>query len=167
MTTKTAGSPRTVRGPWRLEATTVAPAGDAKVTRTLSSPADWARIPGLDGKSGTGVYTAAVDVPASWLRRGRAVRLDPGDFGGALRVTVNGRAATVPTVPGEAPRDITALLRAGRNTLLLEVSTTLSNALRAQGRLGGSDYAPYASRPLEPAGLTGPVRLLPYVAQST
>jgi hypothetical protein len=77
-------------------------------------------------------------------------------------VWVNGRRAAVPTTPGEAPRDVTRLLRRGQNTLRLEVSTTLSNAMRAQGLLGDSGYTLYSTRPIQPAGLTGPVRLVPY-----
>jgi hypothetical protein len=65
-------------------------------------------------------------------------------------------------VPGEAPRDITRLLRAGENTLRLDVSTTLNNAIRAQGLLGDPDYTLYAPRPIQPSGLSGPVRLIPY-----
>ena len=65
-------------------------------------------------------------------------------------------------MPGEEPRDVTRLLRAGRNTLRLEVSTTLNNAMRAQALLGDANFASYVSRPVQDAGLTGPVRLVPY-----
>ncbi len=156
------GGPRTVGGPWRLDATTMQPSGDARVQRSLPALVDWAQIPGLEGRSGTGTYTATVNTPARWLKSGSGALLDPGAFAGALRAWVNGRRAAIPTVPGEAPRDVTRLLRAGKNTLRLEVSTTLSNAMRAQGLLGDADYKLYATRPIQPAGLTGPVRLIPY-----
>ncbi len=155
-------NPRSIKGFWRLDATTVQPSGDERVKRTLSGLASWEEIPGLQGKSGTGTYTATGDLPAGWLKSGRGVLLDPGAFGGALRAWVNGRRAAIPTVPGEAPRDVTRLLRAGKNTLRLEVSTTLNNAIRAQGLLGDPDYMLYATRPIQPSGLTGPVRLIPY-----
>ena len=169
-TLPTLPGPRTVIGPWRLIATTVAPEGDARVELTAppaeaggdGALADWRDIPGLASKSGTGTYTATVDVPAAWLRAGRGVLLDPGDFGGALRVWVNGRFSLGAPVPGEEPRDVTRLLRAGRNTLRLEVSTTLDNAMRAHAQLGDPNYASYVGRPVQDAGLTGPVRLVPY-----
>jgi hypothetical protein len=154
--------PRTVGGPWRLSATTVQPAGDARVNLRLPALADWRDLPALAGKSGTGVYTATVELPSTWVARGRGVLLDPGAFGGALRVWVNGRRAPGPPVPGEKPTEVTSLLRAGRNTLRLELSTTLNNAIRARGQLGDPDYRAYAARPLQAAGLTGPVRLVPY-----
>ena len=59
---------------------------------------------------------------------------------------------------GETPREITTLLHAGGNALRLEVSTTLSNAMRAQGLSGDPDYASYSSRVLQPSGLIGPRR---------
>ena len=154
--------PRAVTGPWRLVATTVQPSGDVRVERTLSELADWRDIPELTAKSGTGVYTATVDLPARWVQRGRGVLLDPGVFAGGLRVRVNGRLAGGAPIPGEAPPDVSRLLRAGRNTLRLEIATTLNNAVRAQGLLGDPDYASYVSRPVQAAGLTGPVRLIPY-----
>ena len=65
-------------------------------------------------------------------------------------------------VAGEAPRDVTSLLRAGGNALRLEVATSLNNALVTQGATGDPDYASYATRPLERSALIGPVRLVPF-----
>ena len=161
-TLPTLPAPRTIAGPWRLLATTVAPEGDGRVERTLPELADWREIPELASESGTGTYTAIVDLPSGWLGAGRGVLLDPGGFGGALRVWANGRFSPGAPVPGEEPRDVTRLLRAGRNTLHLEVSTTLDNAMRAHAQLGDPNYASYAGRPVQDAGLTGPVRLVPY-----
>ena len=154
--------PRRVVGPWRLAARTTAPSGDASIGRTLQALAPWEAIPQLRGKSGTGTYTTTVRVPRRWLAARRGVLLDPGAFGGALRVWVNGRRAATPALAGEAPRDVTTLLRAGGNALRLEVSTSLNNAIVSQGATGDPDYAKYASRPLERSGLVGPVRLVPY-----
>lgn len=97
----------------------------------------------------------------------RGVLLDPGAFGGALRVWVNGRRAAIPTVPGETPRETTSLLHSGKNTLRLEVSTTLNNAMRTQGLAGDPNYTSYATRPLQTSGLVGPVRLIPYTEART
>jgi hypothetical protein len=159
--------PRTIPGPWGLDARTVQPSGDGRVQRTLSALVDWSQIPGLQGKSGTGTYTASVSLPAKWVKAGRGALLDPGAFAGALRVWINGRRARIPTVPGQPPTDITRPLRAGKNALRLEVSTTLTNAMRAQSLLGDPDYpsAIYGIRPIQPAGLTGPVRLIPYAEE--
>lgn len=157
-----AGSALTVRGPWRVNATTISPAGRARISIRLRRPLDWSAMPQLQGRSGTAAYTARVRVPDRWLARGRLVLLDPGRFGGALRAWINGRSAEVPTVTGERPRDIRPLLRPGDNRLQLEITTTLNNAARTQGLLGNSDFVKYAGRPLQPEGLLGPVRLLPY-----
>jgi hypothetical protein len=135
----------------------VQPSGDGRVERTLPTLVDWRDIPELASRSGTGVYRATVDLPARWVQRGRGVLLDPGALAGGLRVWVNGRLAAGPPIPGQKPRDITGLLRAGRNTLRLEITTTLNNAVRAQGLLGDPDYSSYASRPVQAVGLTGPV----------
>ena len=151
-----------VRGPWRVSAQTTAPSGDAKVERTLPALTAWGNIAELRGKSGTGTYTATVRVPTRWLRRGRGVLLDPGAFGGGLRLWVNGRRVASPPVPRESPTDVTRALRAGTNALRLEVSTTLNNAIVTQGLAGDPDYAGYATRPLQTYGLLGPVRLIPY-----
>jgi hypothetical protein len=156
-------APLEVAGPWSLHAATVAPGGDAALDLTLPALEAWEQIPELLGSSGTGSYSATVQVPRRWLGRRRGVLLDPGAFGGGLRAWINGRRAAIPTVPGEAPREITSLLEAGSNNLRLEVTTTLSNALRSEGLAGDSDYARYATRPLETSGLLGPVRLIPYV----
>ena len=153
--------PLTVTGPWRLHAATVAPSGDAGLDLTLSELKPWESIPELTGKSGTGSYRAEIRMPQRWTGPRRGVLLDPGDFGGALRVWVNGRRAAVPTVPGESPRPISDLLHPGNNALRLEVSTTLNNAMRTEGLAGDPDYASYSSRTLETSGLIGPVRLIP------
>lgn len=96
------------------------------------------------------------------MQRGRGVLLDPGAFAGGLRVWVNGRLAAGAPILGQEPRDVTGLLRAGRNTLRLEITTTLNNAVRAEALLGDPDYVAYASRAVQAAGPTGPVRLIPY-----
>jgi hypothetical protein len=155
-------APLQVAGPWRLHADTVAPGGDAAVDLTLPTLDAWEEIPELLGRSGTGSYSATVRIPRRCLGRRHGVLLDPGAFGGALRVWINGHGAAVPTVPGEAPREITSLLHAGSNALRLEVSTTLSNAMRTEGLSGDLDYARYATRPLVTSGLIGPVRLIPF-----
>jgi hypothetical protein len=155
-TLPTLPGPRSVTGPWRLVATTVAPEGDARVERRLPALADWRDIPGLESKSGTGTYTATVDLPCRLgarrprrapgcgsLRR-RPARLGQRPFG-ARSARARGRAPRrhEPAAPG-------------RNALRLEVSTTLNNAMRAHAQLGDPSYASYVSRPVQDAGLSGP-----------
>ena len=154
--------PLRVPGPWRLSATTSAPGEESNDAGSLQALVPWEDLPDLRGRSGTGTYTATVQLPRRWLARRRGVLLDPGDFGGALRAWVNGRPTAVAPLPGQPPTDVTRLLRAGANGLRLEVSTSLNNAIVSLGVSGNPDYAKYASRPLQTSGLLGPVRLIPY-----
>ena len=75
---------------------------------------------------------------------------------------MNGRRAAIPAIEREGGREVTRLLRPGRNGLRLEVATTLVNAITTHGKTGDPDYVSYAARPLERSGLIGPVRLVPY-----
>ena len=92
-------------------------------------------------------------MPAGWSGSRRGVLLDPGAFGGALRVWVNGRRAAVPDRPGRVAAADLRLLHPGNNALRLEVATTLNNAMRTEGLAGDPDYASYSSsRPFSPPG---------------
>ncbi len=69
-------------------------------------------------------------------------------------MTVNGRPVTVS--PLHPVADVGPLLRRGRNTIEVEVATTLNNRLRV------ADPAVYGVASRQSYGLTGPVTLIPY-----
>jgi hypothetical protein len=157
---------------WQLVVDDVGPDGTVRHELALSSLSDWRDIPAIRRASGTGRYRTAVDVPAAWLRADRGVRLDLGIVEGAFRLYVNGTRvsrdlttdrpfADQPVRHGEAPTDVTRLLRPGSNEIVVEVVTTLKNrivGLTEQGRPVGLG----AGQPsTQPYGLLGPVSLVP------
>ncbi|MBD8607583.1 alpha-L-rhamnosidase [Aeromicrobium sp. CFBP 8757] len=122
------------------------------VRRTLSALVPWLEIPGLEDVSGIGRYTTVVDWDAA---RHVGAHLDLGSVLGSFRVRVNGRR-----VPGTNPLDTVVdlgdSLRRGRNTVEVEVASTLLNRLRtAQAVVFGSSAR-------QRYGLVGPVTLRPY-----
>ena len=97
---------------------------------------------------------AEFDLGSSWTG-GLGAYLHLGGVFDTYTVTVNGRALP--------PRDVLDLrvdlgpyLRAGRNTIEVEVATTLSNRLRV------TRPEVFAVAARQAYGLIGPVRLVPY-----
>ena len=77
-----------------------------------------------------------------------------GEVFDTFTVTVNGRTAPIDQIGGEG--DIGPYLKAGRNSIVVRVATTLNNRL---ARIDDD----VANRGLvQPYGLVGPVRLTPY-----
>ncbi|HTW13506.1 MAG TPA: glycosyl hydrolase [Nocardioides sp.] len=152
----------TIDAGWSLHATTTLPAGTTETDIELDTLADWKDLPALRGRSGTGVYTATVDLPASFTGPDRGTVLRLGEFAGAVRAWINDRPVPVSQVPGTNEVDVTDHLRSGVNTVRIELSTTLNNAMRATAQAGTPGYGNFASRPELPAGLLGPVQLVPY-----
>lgn len=147
---------------WTLRVAEFTPHGAPIHELELADLRDWQAIPTLRDRAGAGRYTATIDLPAQWLRRGRAVDLDLGTVHGASRARVNGRLVTAATLrlPGERHR-VTRLLRAGANTIEVDVATPPLNALRGLALRGDVAYAPFLPLPANPAGMIGPVRLVP------
>jgi hypothetical protein len=152
----------TLNGPWHLRVDTVAPTGNETVDLTLPQLTPWSTIPALKGKSGTGTYTTEVNVPAASLGAGHGMNLRLGDFKGAARVWVNDREVAAPSAPTDSDTDVTALLHAGKNTIQVQLSTTLNNAIHTQALTGDPLFARWAARPEIAYGLFGPVMLKPY-----
>jgi hypothetical protein len=127
-------------------------------------PRPWTELgPDGVGFAGVGTYATEVDVPAGLLD-GRAVVLSFGDVGDLARVRVNGTdCGVVWTEPWEL--DVTAALRAGRNTVAVEVANAWMNRLIAEaGTPTGEIFQPVAEvylpdAPLQECGLRGPVVL--------
>jgi hypothetical protein len=157
-----------VDGPWDVR---FAPPGGKGATKSLQMArlASWPTLDDPDVKyfSGTATYATRLAVPALQLGRDRRVLLDLGDVQNLARVRVNGRDLGV---VWKAPFvvDVTPAVKAGENTLEVEVTNTWRNRLigdsgkpaaeRASWVLGNVNLPPHS--PLLPAGLLGPVRLV-------
>ncbi len=121
----------------------------------LDALAPWSQVPGLEDVSGVGTYTTTVDLGRDWDDEDGAV-LELGEVNDTFRVRVNGKALP-PSDVLETTVDLGGVLRRGRNTIEVEVTSTLLNRLRTV------TPAVYGSSPRQAYGLVGPVRLVPYV----
>lgn len=146
---------------WDLEVEDWQPGATAtQTTRTrrrlrVETLGPWSTLPGLEDVSGVGRYTTTVGLGRDWTPEDGAV-LDLGAVEDTFRVTVNGK--DVGPCDWLDPRvDVGPYLRKGRNTIEVEVTTTLLNRLRT--------VTPdvYGVAPRQAYGLLGPVRLVPYV----
>jgi hypothetical protein len=131
---------------------------------------------GVKYYSGAGFYTKALDVPADWLASGRRVHLDLGDVRELAEVFVNGKSAGVLWKP-PFQADITSLVKPGANKLKIEVMNLWINRLIGDQNLPAekrftrtniTTFDEYRAKPgtiwqVQPAGLLGPVQLLPSV----
>ena len=142
--------------------------------------ASWTDTPRTRHFSGTGRYQIEFEVPARRVEAGTRVLLDLGEVGNLAEVELNGQAAGVAWMHPYR-LDVSRLLRAGSNTLVLRVSDALINYVSGlkeptevpeelQARLGkanaeiypegGSAKQEMSETDLPPSGLIGPVRLL-------
>ena len=148
---------------WHLHVDGSTPSGSDVHDLDLARLQDWREIPAIRDSSGLGTYRTTVDLPA---RHVAGARLDLGAVRGSFRVRVDGMRVGDRVVAG-APIEIPArLLRARRVTIEVEVATPLRNRLLALGRSGDPGYARFLTREAagsgaQPAGLLGPVRLVP------
>ncbi|MBT5428093.1 MAG: hypothetical protein HOK84_17950 [Bacteroidetes bacterium] len=129
---------------------------------------------GIKYYSGAGFYTKSMDVPADWLASGRKVYLDLGEVRELAEVFVNGKSAGVLWNP-PYKADITELVKAGSNDIKIEVMNLWCNRLAGDNELPEDERFTstnitthgYRTDPnywlLQPAGLLGPVRLVPSV----
>jgi hypothetical protein len=109
--------------------------------------------PELASFAGTAVYRTAFEVPDA-----RFDRLDLGVLNGVARVRLNGRPLGVRWW-GRPVFDVRGVLVAGRNTLEVEVTTTVANYARSlRDNPAAHRWASWF--PPIPAGLEGPVRLV-------
>ncbi len=166
-------SPLTLAGQWTVE---FDPRWGAPPEIKLSKLISWTdhEKEGVKYYSGAAFYTKTLDVPAHWLATGRRVHLDLGDVRELAEVFVNGRSAGILWKP-PFRADITSLVKPGANTLKIEVMNMWINRLvgdqespeekrftHTNMSFDGYWYRPTAWR-LQPAGLLGPVKLLPSV----
>jgi len=112
----------------------------------------WPDIPQLRNVSGLGTYTTTVDL-AGWTSENGAV-LNLGEVFDSFSLAVNGQAVSIDQLAAAA--DIGPYLKAGRNSIVLRVATTLNN------RLAKIDEGVANRGLVQPYGLAGPVVLTPY-----
>ncbi|MDP9798987.1 hypothetical protein J2S43_007499 [Catenuloplanes nepalensis] len=140
---------------WSLRVADWQPGSSAAETLTVTHALDlsglrpWTEIPQLADVSGIGRYATTVDVPAC-----AGAYLSLGEVFDTARVTVNGHAVAVSLLNPVV--DVGPHLRRGRNTIEVEVTTTLNNRLRV------ADPGVYGVASRQAYGLTGPVTLIPY-----
>ena len=166
-------APMTLEGEW---AVAFDPRWGAPAKVTLPRLISWTdhAHEGIKYYSGPGFYTKTLDMPADWLAAGRHVTLDLGDVRDVAEVFVNGQSAGV-LWKQPFRVDVTSLVKPGVNALKIEVMNQWIN------RLAGDQGVPaekkftrtnitfdgYRGTPgtwqVQPAGLLGPVRVLPSV----
>ncbi|MGW1623177.1 glycosyl hydrolase [Streptomyces sp. NPDC002172] len=149
---------------WTLTVDDWRPGADATSTEVvghtvaLDALLPWSQIPELADVGGIGRYRTTVTLPENWTSSTGAV-LRLGSVGDTCRVTVNGtRVGPVDRLDPEV--DLGGVLRAGTNTVEVEVATPLFNRLRV------SNPGVFGTATRQAYGLVGPVRLVPYVQRT-
>ncbi|MFC2142294.1 glycosyl hydrolase, partial [Acidobacteriota bacterium] len=164
-------APLTLTGQWEVA---FDPKWGAPAQITLPKLISWTdhENEGVRYYSGAGLYTKTLDVPADWLTGGRRIHLDLGDVRDLAEVFVNGSSAGVLWKP-PFRADITSLVKPGANRLKIEVMNMWINRLAGDQDLPAEKrftrtnitFDGYRGTPgtwqVQPAGLLGPVRLLP------
>ncbi|PVG81455.1 alpha-L-rhamnosidase [Nocardioides gansuensis] len=127
-------------------------------TAELAGPTSWSRVAGLEDVSGIGRYSTVVDLGDDWTDEDGAL-LELGEVNDTFRVRVNGEELP-PCDPLDTTVDLGHRLRPGRNVVEIEVASTLLNRLRVV------TPAVYGAASRQTYGLSGPVRLVPYVEKT-
>ncbi|MFE6520597.1 glycosyl hydrolase [Streptomyces sp. NPDC057794] len=162
-TTVAAVPPPVTLAQWRLDVEDFRPGADATSTdivrRTLRLDAllPWSQIPELADSAGVGRYRTTVELPADWTSA-HGAHLELGVVSDTFRVTVNG-TRLAPADRLDPVVDLGGHLRPGGNVIEVEVATPLINRLRV---VQPSVFGAVARQAF---GLSGPVRLVPYVQQ--
>jgi hypothetical protein len=128
------GVPAPVRlGPWRLTVEDWKPGNTptttaiGMVTVELGSLRPWTSVPELEHSSGVGKYTTSFEMERGW-RDGVGAYLDLGIVNFGYRLRVNG--TDVRSSQTNTTVDIGPYLKAGTNTLEVEIATSLNNRLK-------------------------------------
>jgi hypothetical protein len=163
--TDTIPEPQPVEGPW-----TVAfdPAWGAPAEIEFPRLIPWTEHPdtGVKYYSGTGTYRKTIHVPADWLGPSQRVFLDLGEVRELAEAFINGQSAGVLWQPPFRV-DATEWVRPGGNELKIEVMNLWINrlvgdqSLPPEKRLTRTNIRQGEGWEIQPAGLLGPVRLLP------
>jgi hypothetical protein len=123
-----------------------------RVDMDLAGLKPWPEIPALQSASGLGTYSTTFGLPATWTANGATLSL--GEVFDTFTVMVNGRMIPIDQISAES--DIGPYLKAGQNSIIVRVATTLNN------RLAKVDDNVANRGLVQPYGLVGPVRLTPY-----
>jgi hypothetical protein len=132
----------------------------------LNTLKPWIEIPGLQQISGIGIYNSSFHFPPSPPDISAIISFGP--ILNTIRVWVNDQR--IPPIDLTDPRaDVTEYLMQGLNTLCVEVSSTLFNAVKARMRSTTTAYVPleltnaafYEDNDYMPFGLLGPVVMTP------
>jgi hypothetical protein len=113
---------------------------------------DWRDMPMLQNFSGTATYRRTISVDPAWVRPGIHITLDLGAVHDMATVSVNG-VALPPSIVAPFQLDVTDMLRAGSNDLVVTIANVPQNAMLDPKAPGYKMLKPVA------AGLIGPVTL--------
>ena len=111
----------------------------------------WTELPGLENVSGVGRYTTSFVLERGW-EQGCGALISLGDVVDSYQIAVNGN--WVPVNQINTTIDIGSFLKAGENTITVEVASTLLNAVLV--------VHPTDDRSSDEYGMMGPVVLTPY-----
>jgi beta-galactosidase/beta-glucuronidase len=171
------GEPIAVSGPWQLAFTQGGPALPS--AQQLDQLISWTELPDTTATrfSGTAMYTTRFNLPE---KSADEYLLQLGDVRESARVWVNDQEVGILwSVPYQAR--IGPYLRAGENTLRVEVANLMANRIRDLDLRGmewrryheinfvNLNYEPFDASGWEPqpSGLLGPVSILPITTDHT
>jgi hypothetical protein len=147
---------------WSLAVDAVGPEGVTPRLLPALALGDWRTLPGLSDASGTGTYTATLNLPEGYAGDDVGLTVDLGRIEGAAQLYVNERLVS-PELSPRAPVDVTGLVHAGGNALEVVLTTTLKNKAVAVLPLAAASRPGLAATPgTQPYGLFGPTRVVPY-----
>ncbi len=115
----------------------------------------------MSNVSGVASYAAEFELPEDWNSTlGALLKLENANSG-SVQVIVNGK--TLPVDYRALTSDISEAVKPGKNTLVIEVASTLNNRLAQRGfiRGKGAETSLYPSE-VHDYGLTGKAMILPY-----
>ena len=154
---------QTIAGPWKVSFDSTL--GGPEKTVVFNDLTDWTTHADTSIKyySGTASYTKTF---TSKVSGNKPVWLDLGKVANLAEVKVNGQSCGIAWTPPYRV-DISKAIKKGRNQLTIEVANTWANRLMGDQQLPENKRitkttAPYRleGKPLEEAGLLGPVRLM-------
>jgi len=164
------GTPLPLNSGWSVSFTSPF---DSPATLTLDSVSPWTQQSSPEHRyfAGSGTYRCTFTLPPGWRANATRVELELGRLWTIGEVSVNGASqGVVWTHPFSV--DCTAALRDGENEIAVEVVGNWHNRLVGEARgelpkrtrtnIAVSQRKPWKDLEVIPAGLFGPVQLVPY-----
>ena len=154
-----------LRGPWMV--TLQSPFKQEKLYNfEMSQLQNLARseVERIKYHSGTATYVLAFKCDADWLRNADEIILDLGNVYNIADVIINGKRVAYGLWAPPFRVNVKDMLRAGDNSLTVEVTNAWYNRLLADGKLKPEERRTWSTiypigKP-RPAGLVGPVKLV-------